>query len=120
MIKHHAFHSEKEYRIVIYKKEENNDKIKIDTDSGSQDLDSLRNQFEYKNNIKIKNIAIERKIAKLKFNYENIPIKEIIKKIIVSPIGDYQDINVDFLRRFIKSDPKYDGIEVTKSDIPHQ
>jgi hypothetical protein len=65
-----------------------------------------------------------------KYNESLIPVKDgrielpiaeqgfPIKKIIVSPIGD-QELNHEILSLFVKSDPRYHGIEVTKSAIPH-
>ena len=96
LLKHPAFNSEKEYRMGIF------------TNIDSNDDGSL---------IKVEGglIKAEDGIIKLPIAEQGFPIK----KIIVSPIGDYQDINVDFLRWFIQSDPRYHGIEVTKSAIPH-
>ncbi len=114
LVKHPAFHSESEYRMAIYKTKTNDIKL-------NEFINSERKKFEQNNKTKIKNINIENNIAQIPlYNDSDISINKAIKKIIVSPIGDYQDINVDFLKQFIQSDPRYHGIEVTKSEIPHQ
>ncbi len=90
LLKHHAFSSEQEYRLGILRS-----------------IESTKNDEQL--------IPVENGRIKLPIAEQGFPIK----KIIVSPIGDYQDINVDFLKWFIQSDPRYHGIEVTKSAIPH-
>jgi hypothetical protein len=89
-LKHYAFNSEQEYRIGILRC--------IDSNKDNTNL------------IEVKNGRIELPIAEQGFP---------IKKIIVSPIGD-QEKNYKVLSEFIQSDPRYHGIEVTKSEIPHQ
>jgi hypothetical protein len=59
-------------------------------------------------------IKAEDGIIKLPIAEQGFPIK----KIIVSPIGN-QEGNFKKLVSFIQSDPRYHGIEVTKSAIPH-
>ena len=96
LLKHPAFNSEKEYRMGIFPNIDRND---------DGNLIKVKGRL-----IPVKNGRIELPIAEQGFP---------IKKIIVSPIGD-QEKNYKVLSEFIQSDPRYHGIEVTKSEIPHQ
>ena len=96
LLKHPAFNSEKEYRMGIFPNIDRND---------DGNLIKVKGRL-----IPVKNGRIELPIADQGFP---------IKKIIVSPIGD-QEKNYKVLSEFIQSDPRYHGIEVTKSEIPHQ
>ncbi|MFM8606719.1 MAG: hypothetical protein ACKOBC_02000, partial [Hyphomicrobiales bacterium] len=91
LIKHHAFKSEMEYRMSIFR------------------------SLALKEVIEQVRIPVEDKKIKVPISERMFPIK----KIIISPMSN-QIENFEKINKFLKSKPEFLGISVTKSNIPFQ